>query len=46
MQGFRGLLPPSAGIDPSWHGDPERLAREKFHMQRPTEDVFVLSDGR
>jgi len=27
-------------------GDLERLAREKFHMQRPTEDVFVLSDGR
>lgn len=23
-------------------GDLERLAREKFHMQRPSEDVFLL----
>ena len=23
-------------------GDLERLAREKFHMQRPTEDVYLL----
>lgn len=22
----------------------ERLAREKFHMQRPTEDVFILKE--
>ena len=25
------------------HGaDIERIAREKFHMQRPTEDVFII----
>lgn len=23
-------------------GDLERMAREKFHMQRPTEDVFLI----
>lgn len=23
-------------------GDLEHLARERFHMQRPTEDVFIL----
>lgn len=28
------------------HGDDdlERLAREKFHMQRPTEDVYILKE--
>ena len=41
MQGFPAFTA-VGGIDPSWHGDLERLAREKFHMQRPTEDVFVL----
>ncbi len=25
--------------------DLEQMAREQFHMQRPTEDVFLLSDG-
>lgn len=24
--------------------DLEKMAREQFHMQRPTEDVFILSD--
>ena len=25
-------------------GDLERLARERYHMQRPTEDVFVYDE--
>lgn len=25
-------------------GDLERLARERYHMQRPTEDVYVYGD--
>lgn len=25
-------------------GDLEQIAREKFHMQRPTEDVYLLKD--
>lgn len=24
------------------NGDLEQIAREKFHMQRPSEDVFIL----
>lgn len=26
-------------------GDLERLARERYHMQRPTEDVFVYEEN-
>ena len=25
-------------------GDLERLAREKYHMQRPTEDVYIFEE--
>ncbi len=27
-------------------GDLEHMAREQFHMQKPTEDVFILTDGK
>ena len=46
MQGFRGLYRRQRESILHGTGDLERLAGEKFHMQRPTEDVFVLSDGR
>ena len=26
-------------------GDLERLARERYHMQRPTEDVFIYEEN-